>query len=216
MELAIFIGGYLSSSIAMLLRMNWYNDFEDTKAHYPYLLNFLKIPHTGAKRNNWRVNLKDHEVYKVSYLYAFLFPIIYPAALAKFIYTVTFKKQADKIAKAKELKKKYTTNDIYDFERNDLIILKDGKTVMLDEFSLIEFSDSDKNIYSWVEAKSNMSFEKRKINFDKTQRYNAFKEGAEMFDIQRKQFKKELDAQRNLIIDRIESSSLHTKNKVTA
>lgn len=199
MELVIIIC-WITATIVFSIMIDWYNDFGDSDpAIICAACRYLNLQ-SDCKRDDLRGILKDKKKYKISIAFGFIWPLILFGVAIKFIYVNTFKAYAEAQTKEKELKKLYvSTQDIYDFKEGDRLTLKGGQEVILGKFSLSNFSDKMKIVYSWLDVKSNDTFQIRKKLQEREDKYLIFEKEADTFEQKRKSFQDELQTQRKKI-----------------
>jgi len=177
-----------------------YNWFKEEKKCYMHLLKYIGVKRTIKEGSNTR--------FRYSFLWVPLWPIIVPLAFILFIERNTIGKQKEKYEAYKEKKKVYIKlDDIYSFKKYDTINLKNGEQVTLNFFSQHQFSDNENNVYDWIEAKSNISYEARKREEHKNIKFNLFRQQADNFGKIVDDFQKEMAEQRKIIFEKINNAN---------
>lgn len=97
-------------------------------------------------------------------------------------------------------KRVYSLTDIYEFKKGDIISLKNGDSIYLNEFAPSGFTNSSKQIFSWDVVLENKSYENRKEENKNRIKYEAFK--SEQIDFSKKveEYQKQMDEYRNKIL----------------
>ena len=97
-------------------------------------------------------------------------------------------------------KRVYSLTDIYEFKKGDIISLKNGDSIYLNEFAPSGFTNSSKQIFSWDVVLKNKSYESRKEENENRIKYEAFK--SEQIDFSKKveEYQKQMDEYRNKIL----------------
>lgn len=194
------------SVLGFIMRINWYNKFGDTNTSLANAIYYLGWPVSTDQR---RFNAKQK--YRISFLYAFMWPIVYIVALNKFFYEKIIGEKREAIKQKKYLEKNlFSPTDIYWFKPGDMLLTKEGKTLTLVDFTLTEFSDYNKNVYPWNIIKENSTFLKRKEHTNMQAKWKIFNAQAQEFKAKYQAFQKELDDLEEKKIDLI---TKHTKGE---
>jgi len=145
---------------------------------YMHLLYWLGIKPGELKKEEYKYTEPRLRIeFKYSYWWVGLWPLMVVASIAKLIYLLckafkeaTVGKAIKKAQYMQEQKRRYIKpEDVVMYQPGDLIVMKNGAEIKLFKFTQYEFCDGYENVYNWLDAKLNSSYEMRKLIEKKNQ-----------------------------------------------
>lgn len=195
--LYLFLGvAYIVWLVGMGVNQSTDNEFKHSlrgDSAFDKMCEYLNLPYKVGKRDKY-YNDEEYRIYTTWYVPIVPFLLIF--APVKFFYKLLIG-NAIAAHKEKQHEQKLLINlaDIYSFKEGDKIRLKNDAIIEMRNFSPRGFSDSEKNIYSWNQAKENETAAKRKKINTKNINFEIFAKEAEEFKIKADEFKKQMDMQ---------------------
>lgn len=196
--LYLFLGvAYMVWLIGMGVNQSTDNEFKNSlrgDSAFDKMCNYFNLPYRIGKRDKYYGDDSVYRIYTTWYVPIMPFLLIF--APVKFFYKLLIG-NAIAAHKEKQYQQKILINlaDIYSFKEGDKIRLKNDAIIEMRNFSPRGFSDSEKNIYSWNQAKENETAAKRKKINTKNINFEIFAKEAEEFKIKADEFKKQMDMQ---------------------
>jgi hypothetical protein len=184
--------------IGMGINQSTDNEFKDRlrgDSTFDKMCEYFGLPYQTHKNINYAGDVTGrYKIYTTWYVPIMPFLLIF--APVKFFYKLLIG-NAIAAHKEKQYQQKILINlaDIYSFKEGDKIRLKNDAIIEMRNFSPRGFSDSEKNIYSWNQAKENETAAKRKQINTKNINFEIFAKEAAEFKTKADEFKKQMEIQ---------------------